>query len=644
MNVKWYLNRLRSMSAAEMIHRFAEKGKKTLARGRLEDWDKYLHEGCLPNLPGLKKSLKAQSKRLSSPVAEAAKMQMLGNYAALGVSWPQKNSPQNFKKDLWRLDPVSGGLWPGNNQYCFDISYRHERELGDIKYVWEYNRLQFLQPLAAHALLTGSEPAIEMIENAISSWYENSPPFRGIGWNSGIELSLRAISLLVVVSLCGDRLNPQVQQQIANIIKAHAFWIDRFPSLYSSANNHLVAEAAALFLISLAMPDLEKAGHYEKKGAEMLAQSARDQILDDGIGAEQSPTYGAFTAEFLLLCAFTGKAAGKPLPEIVTSRLESFSSYIGWIADKIGNVPSIGDDDEGRVLSLCQPEPFYAMSVAGAIAGFCKIEAPQASQKIIELRDLVNQQDKIFSEKMTGIKTFEKGGYTVIRDVMNKRQVNLQIDHGPLGYLSIAAHGHADALSLTLSIDDIPVLVDPGTYLYHSGGDWRDWFRGTPAHNTVNIDSSDQSEISGTFNWLSKANAQLDKIQSGPEWKVYASHDGYEERYGLRHQRILEVNSNGFSVIDKFLHGKSSEAEIVFQLADNCSADIDGQNVLVLQAGKRILELYFNTEGIITTKSGGELGDGGGWISPEFGRKIPAVRVSWKGIIPEEGIRTDIKI
>jgi hypothetical protein len=67
------------------------------------------------------------------------------------------------------------------------------------------------------------------------------------------------------------------------------------------------------------------------------------------------------------------------------------------------------------------------------------------------------------------------------------------LDHGPLGYLSIAAHGHADANAVTLSLDDRPILVDPGTYLYYSCGKWRDWFRGTRAHNTLNVQGADQS-------------------------------------------------------------------------------------------------------------------------------------------------------
>ncbi|TIQ17227.1 heparinase II/III-family protein, partial [Mesorhizobium sp.] len=88
----------------------------------------------------------------------------------------------------------------------------------------------------------------------------------------------------------------------------------------------------------------------------------------------------------------------------------------------------------------------------------------------------------------------------------------------PLGYLSIAAHGHADALSLTLCVDGEPVLVDPGTWLYGSGGVWRDWFRSTPAHNTLNIEGKSQSIIAGTFNWSHKAVAALVESEPGTHW------------------------------------------------------------------------------------------------------------------------------
>ena len=87
------------------------------------------------------------------------------------------------------------------------------------------------------------------------------------------------------------------------------------------------------------------------------------------------------------------------------------------------------------------------------------------------------------------------------------------MDAGPLGFLSIAAHGHADCLSLLLSVSGKELLVDPGTYCYHTEREWRDYFRSTAAHNTVRVDGVDQSQIAGAFLWAEKAEASVEEIR-----------------------------------------------------------------------------------------------------------------------------------
>ncbi len=80
-------------------------------------------------------------------------------------------------------------------------------------------------------------------------------------------------------------------------------------------------------------------------------------------------------------------------------------------------------------------------------------------------------------------------------------RLSVTLDAGPLGYGVLAAHGHADALAVTLRIGGHDVLVDPGTYDYFTHPEWRTYFRGTPAHNTVTIDDANQSEMLGPFLW-----------------------------------------------------------------------------------------------------------------------------------------------
>ena len=100
------------------------------------------------------------------------------------------------------------------------------------------------------------------------------------------------------------------------------------------------------------------------------------------------------------------------------------------------------------------------------------------------------------------------------------------MDVGPLGYLSIAAHGHADALAVTLSIDGQDVIGDPGAGSYYGHPDWRRVNRGTRVHASVEVDGQDQSVIGGPFMWTRHAQVRLRAVDLA-SGVVDAEHFGY---------------------------------------------------------------------------------------------------------------------
>jgi hypothetical protein len=117
-------------------------------------------------------------------------------------------------------------------------------------------------------------------------------------------------------------------------------------------------------------------------------------------------------------------------------------------------------------------------------------------------------------------------------------------DGGPHGFLSIAAHGHADALSVEVRHDGVELLVDPGTYCYHGQPEWRSYFRSTRAHNTVEVDGEDQVHEAGPFMWTGHADAVVDGYDADPagRQKWTAHHTSYSRLdAALRHAR--EVSS-----------------------------------------------------------------------------------------------------
>jgi hypothetical protein len=623
MKLSWYVNRLRNMEPAEVAHRLVEKARKLVSKKRHQGWSGVGNPTLHPVFPSLPARVLAASPAQRQAIATAASDLLAGHYAALGRQWPARDPNALFPPQLWRLDPVTETLWPDHSTYAFDIDFRHDGSRGDVKYVWEINRLQFLPVLAAHHLLERDKASLDAIEAALSSWHQANPPYGGVGWASGIEVALRAISIILTLDILGDGLSHTFRQKAGEILSASAFWLPRFPSRFSSANNHLVAELAGEYLIALSL------GHAASKPWQQLLAELDKQILPDGSGAEQTPTYAAFTAELVLLSALAAREAATQLPQPAGHRLAAFADFIAWL----GAGAEFGDNDEGRVVTLGH-EADYASSVAAAIAAFLDLPSPVATPD--DFRGLVFGTPSDALPQPSGLQTFIDGGLSVWRSAIAGHEVALRFDHGPLGYLSIAAHGHADALSIALDIDGQPVLVDPGTYIYGSGGAWREWFRSTPAHNTLNLAGQSQSTMSGAFNWSHKANAHLIEQTPAPAWSLTAEHDGYERRFGARHQRQLHQDGHAITVHDRLI-GTAQDAEIVFQLATGLDAERDGNVVTVSRDGVLLLCLSL-PDANLTIETGGDLPGAGGWVSPRFGVKLPAPRIAWRGRVDAAGV------
>src|SRR5205823_10492447 len=95
---------------------------------------------------------------------------------------------------------------------------------------------------------------------------------------------------------------------------------------------------------------------------------------------------------------------------------------------------------------------------------------------------------------------FADAGTTVLRTTSRQApEIWCRCDGGPHGFLSIAAHAHADALSVEVRYGGVDILADPGTYCYHGEPEWRSYFRSTIAHNTVELDRQSQSSAGGPF-------------------------------------------------------------------------------------------------------------------------------------------------
>jgi len=633
--VAWYRDRLAAMSGAEIVHRVVETASKQTARRHNGGWDGVEPIGPLAMIPGIRSRVLASSSDLSALIASEADKVRAGSFCLLGACWPKPQIPPDPR--FWRVDPEDGQSFPQWDAYTFDISFRHGVNAREMKRVWELNRLQFLVPLAADAVLKSQHESV-LLPSIIRSWMAGNPPFRGPSWISGIELALRIISVAVALSITGvECLDSVTRRDALRFFFAHVDWIRRFPSLNSSANNHRIAELVGLIVGSIMAPGIPDAATLRENSWDVLLAEIDKQILPDGVGAEQAPGYSAFSIELFLFAA-TSLGRERSLPATTVERISAWAEHSLWLMDTDGKVPAIGDFDDCRVIATTQaPETRYVASIVAAVSDGVGRQDLAPSAKDAGIRAVILGSAAVSPAQPVGMRTFPIGGYSAIRS-RHKDPAVLTFDHGPIGYLSIAAHGHADTLSIWLSVGSQPVIVDAGTYLYHSNRDLRNLFRNTAVHNTLSLDGIGSSRPSGPFNWASKANARLMSSEDTPFARLVAEHDGYLAQCGVKHRRTVEFDdASRFTIVDELLEGPTDRSVTVsFLLDPTCRSTLEPDRSGVLIARNNLQIIRIASAGPLRPRVvRGDKATGLGWLSPSFGVRVPTDQILFEGRLDE---------
>ena len=562
---RWLVARLSSMPPAELPHRLREQARRRLDRQGPALWGG--GTGALP--PGPPPAWPVDPRAVVRAMDATARTELEADldgllrtgFTLLGGVWPAE------RRADWAWDPETGEHWP-RGVYTFGIPLGGDPAGRDPKLAWELMRLQQLQRLALGAA-AGEAEAREACIRDLASWIEENPPVEGIGWACGIECATRVLSMLVVVGLLGPASLPEgLQRSVWGSLRDHGAWIARYPSLYSSANNHRVAELGALWALGCLAPQLPAAAEWRAEGADGLAREAGLQIHPDGVGTEQSPTYQAFTMEWLAIARFLAERTGHALGPVVDERLRAGATFLRAILDPAFGHPRFGDEDEGVVLrSSLAPDPYVA-SITALSARV--IGAPELAPAGWggDLRGLLLGQSPEEVTCTVASATFPVGGYTAMRAGVGPSQLLVVADHGPLGHAWTCGHGHADAGSLWIHLGSQPIVVDPGTYRYNGAPAWRAWMRSTAAHPTVQVDGVEQGAQTGPFNWGSRISGQplllrLDGDLGGGE--VHIRHVG-DVAAGIQIERRVRVRPGVVEVEDRVLGEGRHRVRILWPL------------------------------------------------------------------------------
>ena len=551
----------------------------------------------------------------------------------------------------WNRDPKTGVEAPLT--FGKQLDYRDPRRVGDIKYLWELNRHLHIVTLAQAYALRPEARYFSAIRRDLDSWFASCPYGKGPNWSSALEVSIRLINWAVAWQLLGGAASPafsdvegrRFRRRWLESVFQHARFVRGHFSLYSSANNHLIGEAAGLFVASLTWPAWPEARAWHKEAKAILEREVQLQNAPDGVNREQAVSYQQFELDLLLLPLLAAEARGEKFSAGFHSRIEAMLEYLASIMDAGGHVPMFGDSDDACLVRLSQSAdfcPYRSLLATGALLfgrGDFKAKAGELDDKTRWLfgegADRAFRRLDVGEARLPIRRKFPDGGYYVLGCAFEtQNEIRLIADAGPLGYQTIAAHGHADALAFTLSVAGLEFLIDPGTYSYHTQAPWRAYFRGTAAHNTLRVDGADQSRPGGKFMWLGKANAQCTLWRSADDRDVFeGSHDGYTRLPDpVTHRRRISLDKQKRRVVieDTLLMTGTHEIELFFHCSEQCRVESIRDGYVIRRDGKELILRLPETPGAGARLYRGELAPICGWVSRRFDERFPAPTIAWR--------------
>jgi Heparinase II/III-like protein/Heparinase II/III N-terminus len=534
----WYARRLRRMSAGEVAWRARDTAyHMAWARRQVRPGTRVGPQktgapikAVLP--AGTAEKVPERAKKALLAEAEAI---LAGRISLLGIERTDLGNPDWFK------DPITGRRAP-DTAYAFRIDHRNESVTGNVKQVWELSRLHHLTLLSAAWYVTGEERYAEAVDRQLRSWWSANPFLSGVNWTSGIELGIRLISFVWIRRLLdgwhgAEELFEENEVAVAQV-RWHQEYLATFESRGSSANNHVIAELVGQLVASCAFRWFPESERWRRYSKQKLERQIGLNTFRSGLNREQASEYHEFVTDLVLVACAEADAFGEPIHPKTIELIARMLDAEAAVLDCTKHPPRQGDGDDGRALVLDAPgtpRPDGLLSMGAALVGAARWW-PQVEPSVgsVLVGSLYSDRAPVTASRSEGRPShFIDAGLTLIRSRPGPEpEIWCRCDAGPHGFLSIAGHAHADALSVEVRHGGVEVLADPGTYCYHGEPEFRRYFRSTLGHNTVELCGSDQSVSGGPFMWLRHARPRRVEVSwSEPGWSRTWSgeHDGYED-------------------------------------------------------------------------------------------------------------------
>lgn len=503
----------------------------------------------------------------------------------------------------------------------------------DLEYTWILNRHWHLRDLGIAYLLTNDERYVETYKRHITGWIEQNPMSTSLTYEHMVyfqrpgpwrllEVGLRVQSWVWSYMMMSHSalLDGDFEKRWRDSLAEQATFLSRY--LGETSINHATMHMQGLFMVGTFLADHAEAPYWRQLARERLMLCLHDQIRADGIQNELTPHYHTASLDMFGTPFLLAKQTGRPFPNSYLEKLKSMVAFSVATIRPDGKAVALSDSDSGD----------QVREKIGIIGAICEDEAiclqGEISEELLWL--LGGEKFAYWLERMGGqveeipsTLAFPDSGYYVLQDALQY----VFFDAAPLG----GAHGHADALHVEWMHRGRLIFGDSGRYTYQEG-EWRRYFKGTSAHNTITVDGLDQTPYISTQQWGEpEATVTVHRWVSCDTYDfIDASHQGYTRlSEPVIHRRWLLMGKElPFLLIVDGLDGVGThDIQQLFHLSDDARVMVCGhRGDEVIEAEISYKEEFGKTSGLRMYWAGSaganaSIATTEGWRSDYYGTK-----------------------
>ena len=462
--------------------------------------------------------------------------------------WFNSSKYQIDNPPKWFLDPFNGINYKSINKHWSLID---EKEIKDLKNIWELSRWNWSTIIARAWHITGNESYINNLNNWMKDWCKNNPVNYGLNWICGQEASIRLINTLITWKIVNENQINKKTSYIQEFIISHLERISK-TILYAESqdNNHWVSEASALFIGGIWLERFTNKKHkgkfYERKGRIHLERSIRRLIMEDGTFSQYSVNYHRFLIDTITQVEWWRKWLKKD--KFSRNFYHKSRSACLWLTKfvntKTGQCPNIGGNDgcfcyQLHNLEYSNFKPSIQLSFLVFFNKFIYPDGPWDEPLYwLGIKKNNYSQMKLIENKFELLKD---GGFFVVKK-----------DPSFLAILRLPIYkfrpSQADPMHLDLSIDGLNLLKDGGTFSYSNKSEHLGYFSGIESHNSIQFDEQQPMFKISRFlwgNWLHGTFKKAEIIKNTSQIYIateYKFKNGYHKREIKFNEELTKIH------------------------------------------------------------------------------------------------------